>query len=889
MSTAADQKKKWEALQARLSEKMLETQSKPTPFPDKLTTLKQWRSLDWTCVGDKRLLLKSLADVPRQEDFVRDNETPYATNLFTFIRWRIKCAEDSAKKKKRKAEREAEKALKRLRNERPYDKLLFPNREARRAAMKKAIWNDFKKEVTMGRDDFLERGGSGNFWKELKEDERAAKVLAAKVAEALRQSTRVRRATKHYDPAAAAEQAGAPPHDGNYPHLGVEEDETVCRIVMEDGGVEALKALGVDWVCGAWQSETALEMKLRGLMEQLSRILTIGAVTTKVHCDQALAALERELDKRLAAWYATLPKARVAPLGEATNHGDASSAPAACVGAAAADGADVRGGAPSRDAVQTACGGAASALGDAAETPSMEVRLDAARRRGLDLARLVLDANKAVLAGAQRFAGDASDASTAARSADRLTRVARAASADLKNKHAICDALDDLPLGATQFGLLGLSLLRSGFVAFDPTTGKVVVGEPIRRMRERVAGLAAGEKGKGTKFHLHHVVLVSVQLAFANTLLDFKRMRLSLFQCVQGRYVVALWAWLNGLTATDFIKMGLPLNMIVVEFKEDEVKLLPPAVAKDFPGGIKFAAPAVLLAVHQNANKAFAALKNGMFREAMDAYNNGAADIVSTLLAVGADASGSAAARGSVAMDVDDAKPLSTGALRAFALAADAAAAGFAVPQGDGGDGGHARKLLASFCAGALESPEDGTALARVDAALAAGGSSGLAAATRIAAGVASRVDLDLFLAVVIYAPPPREMTFRCDMRSHTNTVDGWLDWRRIDEFYAVYKALRVHKDWGCEPAWIESSQTYRGFEASGEQILAGIHLSEMTRAVSVCTVFDSEDCEGGKYGTYTIFIGSDYQFAARGRAPVDKCACIFEAVKAYMASRAAA
>ena len=175
------------------------------------------------------------------------------------------------------------------------------------------------------------------------------------------------------------------------------------------------------------------------------------------------------------------------------------------------------------------------------------------------------------------------------------------------------------------------------------------------------------------------------------------------------------------------------------------------------------------------------------------------------------------------------------------------------------------------------------------DAALAAGGSSGLAAATRIAAGVASRVDLDLFLAVVIYAPPPREMTFRCDMRSHTNTVDGWLDWRRIDEFYAVYKALRVHKDWGCEPAWIESSQTYRGFEASGEQILAGMHLSEMTRAVSVCTVFDSEDCEGGKYGTYTIFIGSDYQFAARGRAPVDKCACIFEAVKAYMASRAAA
>ena len=52
---------------------------------------------------------------------------------------------------------------------------------------------------------------------------------------------------------------------------------------------------------------------------------------------------------------------------------------------------------------------------------------------------------------------------------------------------------------------------------------------------------------------------------------------------------------------------------------------------------------------------------------------------------------------------------------------------------------------------------------------------------------------------------------------------------------------------------------------------------------------FDKEECEGVKYNTYTIFCGSDYQFRVRGGAPVDKCACLVEAVEAYMASRAGA
>ena len=887
MGKAEIEKQKQEALRARLAKKMLETQSEATPFPDKLTTLADWQCVDWTCAGDKRLLKKTLDDVPMQTDFVRDNETPNATQLHTFIRWRIKSAEDSAKSKKRTAEREAEKALKRLRGERPLDQKLFGDDvEAWEAAMEAAAWDNDKKRV-MDQTKFVKRGGSPAFWRKLKDRERAAKVRAAEVAELLRRSYRERRATKFYDPAAVVEQAGGVPGDSSYPHIGLEKDETVCRIILGEGGEEALKALGIDWVCGAWQSETALDLKLRGLMEQLSRILTIGAVTTKVHVDHALAALERELERRLAAWYASLGAAPVAPLG-ASNHGDASSAPAACVGAAAADGADVRGGAPSRDAAQTACGGAASALGGDAKTPSRVVLLAAAAARRLDLVRLVLDANKDVRTGAARFAGDASDASTAARSADRLTSIARRASPDLKDKHAIRDALDGLSLRDTQFGLLGLTLLRAGFVTYDPT-GKAVDGAPIQRMRACVAGLAGHEEGAGAKFYLHQVILVSVQLAFTNELLDFERMRLSLFQCVFGRYLLALWAWLNGLTASSFKKMKLPLNMVVVEFTEDEVKLLPPAVADAFKGGITFETAADLLTAHQNANTAFAAGKNRVFVDGGAAWRDGAAGIVSALLAAGAELSDSAAARGSaLAMDIDDAEPLSAEALRAAALALDGLAAGLAKLCG----GKERNGDLMRFCAATLNEPAAGSVLALVDAALAVDDPTSIKRATRIvveATAAEPRFNLDTFLKVVIETPPPPEMTFECDIRFHEPGVGGYTDWRSVSDFCAVYEALRVHIYWSCVPAWVLVSPTYLAFEASGQQILAGMTLKEMTDPRSIRTVFDQEECEGTRYGTYTIFCGSDYQLRVRGRAPVDKCACIVDAVKAHMASRAAA
>ena len=860
--------------------------TKPTPFPTKLETTEDFLKINALNAHKFDPTGHSLEDLPKESAF-KNAGVKYYKKVRSYLSFKINKAPD----KKRKLALKAEQELKKQCGERPLDESLFGGDvEARDAAMRKVLWDDENKKVLLKCKAFTNLGGCSGFWKKRYDEQEAAKVLAAEVVEALRRSTRVRRPTKHYDPAAAAKQTGASPEDGSYPHLGVEEDEPVCSIILGEGGEEALKALGLDWVCGAWQSETALDMKLRGLMEQLSRILTIGAVTTKVHCDQALAALERELDKRLAVWYASLGAAPVAPLG-ASNHGDASSGPAACVGAAAADGAAVRGRAAPRFATRMARDRAASALGDDAKPPPMHVLVDAARERRLDLVRLVLDANENVRTGAARFAGDASDASAASLDADRLTRVARRASPGLKDKHAICDALDGLSLRDTQFGLLGLTLLRAGFVAFDPTTGKAVDGEPIRRMRERVAGLATGEKGRGAKFHLHHVVLVSVQLAFANKLLDFKRMRLSLFQCVFGRYLLALWAWLNGLTMTDFQDMRVPLKMVAAEVDKREFPNLSAWVAKEFPGGVKFDTAADILAVHQNANTAFAAAKMALYQEAEATYKDGAADIVSTLLTAGAEASSSVVTRGSApAMDIGDAPPLSAGALRTFALSADAAAAGLSVPQG--GDGGVARKALASFCTAAFESPEDGTALARVDAALAAGGSSGLAAATRIAADVAPRVDLDLFLAVAIYAPPPPEMTLRCKIRFHTPTVDGWNGWSHIDDFFAVIAALRFHgrSDLRSVPAWVLESPTCRAFETSGRQILAGMTLAEFTAASSLVNVFAKEaDCEGVKYGTYTIFCGSDYQLGARGRAPVDKCACIVEAVKAYMASRAGA
>ena len=49
---------------------------------------------------------------------------------------------------------------------------------------------------------------------------------------------------------------------------------------MTRGG---LVALGTAWIMIAWKPELSLEMKLRGLLDTLSRCLTVAAETTRVH------------------------------------------------------------------------------------------------------------------------------------------------------------------------------------------------------------------------------------------------------------------------------------------------------------------------------------------------------------------------------------------------------------------------------------------------------------------------------------------------------------------------------------------------------------------------------------------------------------------------------
>ena len=101
--------------------------------------------------------------------------------------------------------------------------------------------------------------------------------------------------------------------------------------------------------------------------------------------------------------------------------------------------------------------------------------------------------------------------------------------------------------------------------------------------------------------------------------------------------------------------------------------------------------------------------------------------------------------------------------------------------------------------------PPDHLLPERVNAVLADRGASGLAEATRIAADAASRVDVKMLLAVAIYAPPPPEMMFECDVRFHKSGVGGYTDWRPINDFPAVYEALQAHRSFSS-PAWLGAS-----------------------------------------------------------------------------------
>ena len=64
----------------------------------------------------------------------------------------------------------------------------------------------------------------------------------------------------------------------NDPHFNYVIGLLVAK--MTRGG---LVALGTAWIMIAWKPELSLEMKLRGLLDTLSRCLTVAAETTRVH------------------------------------------------------------------------------------------------------------------------------------------------------------------------------------------------------------------------------------------------------------------------------------------------------------------------------------------------------------------------------------------------------------------------------------------------------------------------------------------------------------------------------------------------------------------------------------------------------------------------------
>ena len=73
--------------------------------------------------------------------------------------------------------------------------------------MKKALWNEKKKEVMMGHGEFMELGGSPAFWKKLYDRQEAAKVEDLRALDQLRRSEREACGVDRYDPVAAAERA----------------------------------------------------------------------------------------------------------------------------------------------------------------------------------------------------------------------------------------------------------------------------------------------------------------------------------------------------------------------------------------------------------------------------------------------------------------------------------------------------------------------------------------------------------------------------------------------------------------------------------------------------------------------------------------------------------
>ena len=172
----------WDRLIGRIAGELREKGIKAMPFPKELKTREDLSMISFLNAREFDPAGYSKEDVPTAAA-LREAGVSHYDQLRDYFLFKVR----TASSKKRKGVLDAEKELKRLRGERPLDKKLFGNDvEAREAAMKAAAWDDKKKKVTMELNDFTGRGGCKKFWVKLKDDERAAKVRAAEVAESLR-------------------------------------------------------------------------------------------------------------------------------------------------------------------------------------------------------------------------------------------------------------------------------------------------------------------------------------------------------------------------------------------------------------------------------------------------------------------------------------------------------------------------------------------------------------------------------------------------------------------------------------------------------------------------------------------------------------------------------
>jgi len=172
--------------------------------------------------------------------------------------------------------------------------LEFPDDDdaAREAKWREALVDPASFELNMGRDDFLERTGGGGraFWDQLRRERQDAMVADAKARDEVRSSQRDSTPTDFYHPDDYKNE-----HDGQVPFgnpSGVRGDywgwgdarcEAIFEVLLEKMSKEEWALFGTEFIEIAWTDDMSREMKLRGLLDTLSRCLTVAAETTRQH------------------------------------------------------------------------------------------------------------------------------------------------------------------------------------------------------------------------------------------------------------------------------------------------------------------------------------------------------------------------------------------------------------------------------------------------------------------------------------------------------------------------------------------------------------------------------------------------------------------------------